>query len=142
MQDGRPAANVTLSGVRVSKGDVLGDPGSSAAAIEGAMEDSNAALCAEALGAMAALFELTIEFLKTQRQFGVPIGTFQALQHRAVDMLIALEEARSMTFFAAMMLSESDDRTRAKAIAAAKVQIGRSARFIGEQAIQLHGGWA
>src|SRR6202008_4799538 len=79
-------------------------------------------------------------YLKTRKQFGVPIGAFQVLQHRASDMLIALEQARSMAAFATMMAEEPDPVERRKAIAAAKVQIGRSARFVGQQAIQLHGG--
>ena len=90
---------------------------------------------------MAALHELTVEYLKTRKQFGVPIGSFQVLQHRAVDMLTALEQARSMAYYATMMAAEPDaERARASAMAAAKVQIGRSARFVGESAIQLHGG--
>jgi alkylation response protein AidB-like acyl-CoA dehydrogenase len=86
------------------------------------------------------MHEMTVEYLKTRKQFGVPIGNFQVLQHRAAEMLIALEEARSMVFFATMMAEEADPTERRKAIAAAKVQIGRSGRFVGQQAIQLHGG--
>jgi alkylation response protein AidB-like acyl-CoA dehydrogenase len=89
---------------------------------------------------MAVLHEMTVEYLKTRKQFGVPIGAFQVLQHRAAEMLIALEQARSMAFFATMMAEEPDPVERRKAIAAAKVQIGRSGRFVGQQAIQLHGG--
>ena len=89
---------------------------------------------------MAGLTELTVEYLKTRKQFGVPIGSFQVLQHKAVDMLTALEEARSMAFYATMMAAEPDVNERRKAMAAAKVQIGKSARFVGETAIQLHGG--
>ena len=81
-----------------------------------------------------------MEYLKTRRQFGVPIGTFQVLQHRAVDMLIALEQARSMALLATMMVAEKDEAERHKAIAAAKVQVGRSGRLVGQQAGQLHGG--
>jgi alkylation response protein AidB-like acyl-CoA dehydrogenase len=83
---------------------------------------------------------LTVEYLKTRKQFGVPIGSFQVLQHRAVDMFVALEQARSMAYFATMMAEEQNAAERRKAIAAAKVQIGRSVRFVGQQAIQLHGG--
>jgi alkylation response protein AidB-like acyl-CoA dehydrogenase len=99
-----------------------------------------AALCAEAVGAMGAMHELTVEYLKTRKQFGVPIGAFQVLQHRAVDMFVALEQARSMAYFATMMAEEPNAAERRRAIAAAKVQVGRSARFVGQQAIQLHGG--
>jgi alkylation response protein AidB-like acyl-CoA dehydrogenase len=86
------------------------------------------------------MHEMTVEYLKTRKQFGVPIGTFQVLQHRAADMLIALEQARSMALFATMMAEEPDPVERRKAISAAKVQIGHSGRFVGQQAIQLHGG--
>jgi alkylation response protein AidB-like acyl-CoA dehydrogenase len=89
---------------------------------------------------MAGLTELTVEYLKTRKQFGVPIGSFQVLQHKAVDMLTALEQARSMAYYATMMAGEPDAKERRKAMHAAKVQIGRSARFVGENAIQLHGG--
>ena len=75
-----------------------------------------------------------------RKQFGVAIGSFQALQHRAVDMLVALEQARSMALYAAMMVDEPDAAERSRAISAAKVQVGRSARFVGQEAIQLHGG--
>jgi alkylation response protein AidB-like acyl-CoA dehydrogenase len=84
--------------------------------------------------------ELTVEYLKTRKQFGVPIGSFQVLQHRAVDMLTATEQAKSMAFYATMMAAEPDAAERRKAISAAKVQIGRSGRTVGESAIQLHGG--
>jgi alkylation response protein AidB-like acyl-CoA dehydrogenase len=89
---------------------------------------------------MAAMHELTLEYLRTRKQFGVPIGSFQVLQHRAVDMFVALEQARSMAMLATMMTAEPDARERRKAISAAKVQIGRSGRIVGQGAIQLHGG--
>jgi alkylation response protein AidB-like acyl-CoA dehydrogenase len=89
---------------------------------------------------MSVMHELTVDYLKTRRQFGREIGSFQVLQHRAVDMLMALEQARSMAMFAAMMAAETDARERGSAISAAKAQIGRSGKFIGQQAIQLHGG--
>src|SRR6266481_3167548 len=95
---------------------------------------------AEAVGAMAAMHELTVDYLKTRRQFGREIGTFQILQHRAVDMLIALEQARSMAMLATMMAAEENAAERRNALSAAKVQIGRSGKFVGQQAIQLHGG--
>ena len=93
-----------------------------------------------AVGAMTAMHELTVDYLKTRRQFGVPIGSFQVLQHRAVDMLIATEQARSMAMLATMMVAEPNEVERHKTIAAAKVQIGRSGRLVGQQAVQLHGG--
>jgi len=99
-----------------------------------------AALASEGVGAMSAMHEITVEYLKTRQQFGRPIGQFQVLQHRSVDMLVALEQARSMSMFAAVMAAEQDASERRRAIAAAKVQIGRSGKHIGQEAIQLHGG--
>jgi pimeloyl-CoA dehydrogenase small subunit len=138
--DGQRAAEVTLAKVPVGPEACVGKPGEAFALISRVIDEATAALCAEAIGAMAAMHELTVEYLKTRRQFGVPIGTFQVLQHRAVDMLIALEQARSMAMLATMMVAEENDAERHKAIAAAKVQIGRSGRLVGQQAIQLHGG--
>jgi pimeloyl-CoA dehydrogenase small subunit len=139
-QDGLRAADVTLSAVKVGPDAVVASPDKGLAVLERAVDETIAALAAEASGAMAALHELTVDYLKTRKQFGVPIGSFQVLQHKAVDMLTALEQARSMAYYATMMAAESDAEARRKAIAAAKVQLGRSARFVGETAIQLHGG--
>jgi len=139
-QDGLRAAEVTLTGVRVGPEAILGKPGDGLALIERVVDEAIAALCAEAVGAMAVMHELTLDYLKTRRQFGREIGSFQVLQHRAVDMLVALEQARSMAMFATMMASEENAAERRKAVAAAKVQIGRSGKFVGQQAIQLHGG--
>ena len=139
-QDGLRAAEISLAHVRVGPEGVLGEPGAALPLIERVVDEGVAALCAEAVGAMAAMHELTVDYLKTRRQFGREIGTFQILQHRAVDMLIALEQARSMAMFATMMAAEENATERRNAVAAAKVQIGRSGKFIGQQAIQLHGG--
>ena len=109
-------------------------------AIEHVVDEAIAALCSEAVGTMQAMHETTLEYLKTRQQFGRPIGQFQVLQHRSVDMLVALEQARSMAMFAAVMAGEEKATERRRAIAAAKVQIGRSGRHIGQEAIQLHGG--
>jgi len=138
--DGRRAAEIAFSGVRVAADAVIGEPGNAFALIERVTDHAIAAVCAEAAGAMDALHESTIDYLKSRKQFGVPIGNFQVLQHRAADMLIALEQARSMALFAAMMADDADATARRQALSAAKVQIGRSGRFIGQQAIQLHGG--
>src|SRR5436305_1836818 len=119
---------------------VLGEPGKALPLVERVVDEAIAALCAEAVGAMAAMHELTVEYLKTRRQFGREIGSFQILQHRAVDMLIALEQARSMAMFATMMAADENASERRNAVAAAKVQTGRSGKFIGQQAVQLHGG--
>jgi alkylation response protein AidB-like acyl-CoA dehydrogenase len=139
-QDGMRAADVTLSAVRVGPEAVLAGPDKGLAVLDRVVDETVAALSAEAVGAMAALHELTVEYLKTRKQFGVPIASFQVLQHRAVDMYTALEQARSMAYFATMMAGEDDARERRKAMAAAKVQIGRSARYVGQEAVQLHGG--
>jgi pimeloyl-CoA dehydrogenase small subunit len=138
--DGLRAAEVTLSRVRVAADAVIGEPGDAFTLIERVVGGAIAALAAEAVGAMAAMHELTVDYLKTRKQFGVPIGNFQVLQHRAADMLIALEEARSLALLATMMVDERNATERRKAIAAAKVQIGRSGRIVGQGAIQLHGG--
>src|SRR5262245_53953185 len=139
-QDGKRAADVTLAGVKVGPEAVLAGPEEGLQVLERVVDEAIAALAAEAVGAMAGLTELTVEYLKTRKQFGVPIGSFQVLQHRAVDMLTAAEQARSMTYYATMMAAEPDARERRRAMAAAKVQIGRSGRVVGEEAIQLHGG--
>jgi len=139
-QDGLRGADVTLSAVRVGPEGIVAGPDKGLQVLERAVDEAIAALSAEAVGAMAGLHELTVDYLKTRKQFGVPIGSFQVLQHKAVDMLTALEEARSMAYYATMMAAEPDAKERKKAMHAAKVQIGRSARFLGEAAIQLHGG--
>ncbi len=134
-QDGLRAAELTLDGVRAT---ALSDD--ALPLIEHAVDEAIAALCAEAVGAMQSMHDLTLEYLKTRNQFGRPIGSFQVLQHRSVDMLVALEQARSMAMFAAVMAAEENPVERRRAIAAAKVQIGRSGKHIGQEAIQLHGG--
>ena len=141
-QDGMRAADVTLAGVKVGPDAVVAGPDKGLDVLERVIDEAIAALSSEAVGAMAALHEMTVDYLKTRKQFGVPIGSFQVLQHRAVDMYAALEQARSMAYYATMMAAERDANERRRAVAAAKVQIGRSARFVGEQAIQLHGGIA
>ena len=139
-QDGMRAADVTLSAVRVGPEAVVAGPDKGLGVLERVIDEAIAALSAEAVGGMAGLHELTVEYLKTRKQFGVPIGSFQVLQHRAVDMLTALEQARSMAYYATMMAAEPDAGQRRKAMSAAKVQIGRAAKHIGQEAIQLHGG--
>jgi pimeloyl-CoA dehydrogenase small subunit len=138
--DGLRAAEVTLQNVKVGADAVIGEPGNAYPLIEQVSHIAIAALAAEGVGAMSAMHEITVDYLKQRKQFGVPIGNFQVLQHRAGEMLIALEQARSMAMLATMMAAEENADERRKAIAAAKVQIGRSAKFIGQQAIQLHGG--
>ncbi|MBB5499676.1 acyl-CoA dehydrogenase family protein [Paraburkholderia sp. MM5384-R2] len=139
-QDRLRAADVELSRVRVPDSDVLGGAGAALPLIETVVAHAIAAVSAEAVGAMAAAHEETVEYLKVRKQFGVPIGSFQALQHRAVDMLVMVEQARSMALFATMMSEEPDLAERDRSMSAAKVQIGRSGRFVGQQGVQLHGG--
>ncbi len=139
-QDGLRAAEVTLSGVKVGPDDVLGEPGKGLAIAERVVDEAIAAQCAESVGLLVSMQELTLEYLKTRKQFGRAIGEFQALQHRAVDMLVAVEQGRSMALFATVMAGEQDPTERSRAISGAKVQIGRSGKHVGEEAIQLHGG--
>ena len=141
-QDGQRAAEIAFSDVRVAPRDVLGPSDGAAPAIERAVDETIAALAAEAVGAMAEALAMTVEYLKTRKQFGVTIGSFQALQHRASDMVVALEQARSMAYLAAMMAGEDNAAERTKTMSAVKAQIGRSAKFIGQQAVQMHGGIA
>ena len=139
-QDGQRAAEVSLDGVRVGPEALLVGPEAGLPVIETVVDEGVAALAAEAVGAMGAMHALTVDYLKTRKQFGVAIGSFQALQHRAVDMLIALEQARSMALFATMMVDDPDPVERGRAMSAAKVQVGRSGRAVGQGAVQLHGG--
>jgi alkylation response protein AidB-like acyl-CoA dehydrogenase len=138
MQDGQRAAELTLDNVPAEA--VLGDPEGGLPLVRNVVDQAIAALSAEAVGVMAAMHRLTVDYLKVRKQFGVPIGSFQVLQHRAAEMLIALEQARSMAMYATMMAAEENAEERRRAAAAAKVQIGRSGRFVGQQATQLHGG--
>ena len=138
--DGLRASEVTLHNVKAGADAVIGEGGNAYPLIERVVDSGIAALAAEAVGAMSAMHEITVDYLKQRKQFGVPIGNFQVLQHRAGDMLIALEQARSMAMLATMMSEEENAAERRKAIAAAKVQIGRSGKIVGQGAIQLHGG--
>src|SRR5437588_9938914 len=139
-QDGLHAADITFTGVEVGADAAIGDPENALPLIERVVDDARIALCAEAVGAMDESLKSTVEYLKTRTQFGVPIGSFQVRQHRAADMFVAREQARSMSMFATMASDFDDAKQRATAVAAAKVQIGKSAKFVGQQSIQLHGG--
>ncbi|TRZ65272.1 MAG: pimeloyl-CoA dehydrogenase small subunit [Rhodocyclaceae bacterium] len=139
-QDGARAAEVKLANVGVAGAALIGAKGQALPLVERAFDYAIAALCAEAVGAMAALNEVTLEYLKTRKQFGQPIGRFQALQHRMVDMVIATEQARSMATLAAVNADSADAAARRHAISAAKAYIGQSARSVGQAAVQLHGG--
>ncbi len=139
-QDSHRAADVTLSGVRASAADVLGEVGGGYALLERITERAIAAVCAEALGVMTVLMELTSAYVKTRQQFGVPIGSFQALQHRLADMLMRIEQTRSMALLAAATVESDDAPARRRVLSAAKALVSQAARFVGQQAIQLHGG--
>lgn len=139
-QDSLHAADITFAGVEVGADAAIGDPENALPLIEQVVDEARIAMCAEAVGAMDESLKSTVEYLKTRTQFGVAIGTFQTLQHRAADMFVALEQARSMSMFATMAGAFTDAKERANAVAAAKVQIGKSLKFVGQQAIQLHGG--
>jgi pimeloyl-CoA dehydrogenase small subunit len=139
-QDGLHAADITFTGVEVDGSAAIGDPENALPLIERVVDEARTAMCAEAVGAMDESLKTTVEYLKTRKQFGVPIGSFQTLQHRAADMFVAVEQARSMSMFATMASDFDDAKERATAVAAAKVQIGKSLKFVGQQSIQLHGG--
>ena len=138
--DGLRAAEVTFENVAVEESAVLGDPRDALPVIEAVAERAIAALCAEAVGVIDVIVRDTAQYLKTRRQFGRPIGAFQVPQHQFTDMLMASEEARSMTYVATLRLEERDAALRAKAISGAKHLVGRHGRLIGQRAIQLHGG--
>ena len=139
-QDGLHAADISFTGVEVGADAAIGAPDNALPLIERVVDEARTAICAEAVGIMDESLKTTIEYLKTRKQFGVPIGSFQSLQHRAADMFVALEQARSMALFATMANDFDNAKERATAVAAAKVQVGKSAKFVGQQSIQLHGG--
>lgn len=138
--DGQRAADVYLQGVEVPLASRLGREGAALAAVEAALDIGLAALCADAVGVMQALLDATVEYVHVRQQFGQPIGRFQALQHRIADMLIHLEQARSMSYLAALRCTAEDVGERRRALSAAKAVIGQSSRFVGQQSVQLHGG--
>jgi alkylation response protein AidB-like acyl-CoA dehydrogenase len=139
-QDGRSAADVQLNEVIVPRDRLLGSAAGGLAALEHAVDRGIAALCAEAVGIIEALNETTLDYLKSRQQFGQPIGRFQVLQHRMADMFIMAVQARSMSVLASGHAGSSDRAARRHAISAAKAFIGKAARFVGQQAVQLHGG--
>lgn len=137
---GHRAAQVVLSDVTVADDALLGEPGRALEALSATFDLGVAALCAEAAGALQATLEATIEYTKTRKQFGVPLAKFQALQHRMADMLIHVEQARSMAYLASLRAGETDAPERRRAVSAAKVIVGQACRQVGQQAVQLHGG--
>ena len=140
-EDGYDVADVVLGGVKVGAGALVGGDGGGLALLEAGLDYATAAVCAEALGLCALMLEATVDYTKQRYQFGVPLSSFQALQHRMAEMYVELELLRSMAYLAAMTLEDDTDPiARKRGISAAKAQIAKSGRFIGQQAIQLHGG--
>ncbi|WP_297792621.1 acyl-CoA dehydrogenase [uncultured Marinobacter sp.] len=138
--DGHRTAEISLSNVTVSADNLIGTVDEAFPAIEKAVDLGIAALCAEAVGAMEAMNAATLEYIKTRKQFGTPIGKFQVLQHRMADMFIQTEQAKTMAILAASE-ADSDDRARRReAISMAKTLVGQAARYVGQQGVQLHGG--
>ncbi len=137
--DGRRAAELTLMDVEVPASQLLGLEGWAVTALEACRDRAIAALCAEAVGAMSVLNSATLEYSKARKQFGVALGTFQVLQHRMVDMFIALEEAISLTQHLNLSLG-AQEPNGSKLASGAKSKVGYAARFVAEQAVQLHGG--
>lgn len=137
--DDRECADLRFDSIEVPASGRLGAEGGAADIVEPALDHALVALCAEAGGAMAGALEATIEYLKSRRQFGQPLSSFQVLRHRVADMLVATEQARSLALHAAACL-DADSLLRRRMAAAAKAQVGLSGRFVGESAVQLHGG--
>ena len=138
--DGGRASEITLENVTVDASAVIGEVGGGFALLEVGINNGILGVGAEAVGAMEVLYKTTVEYCKTREQFGQPIGKFQVLQHRMVDMFMEHEQAKSLLYMAAIRMSENDADEARKAISALKVQIGKGGRFVGQQAIQLHGG--
>jgi alkylation response protein AidB-like acyl-CoA dehydrogenase len=136
--DGGRAADIAFENVRLPAEALVGPADEGLPLVEKVVDEALAATCAEALGVLRRMHEETLAYTKVRKQFGQPIGSFQVLQHRMADMFIHLEQAVSMTYMATLKLDRPGER--AKACAAAKVQIGKACRFIGQSAIQLHGG--
>ena len=137
--DGLRASEITFENVDVPADGLIGDADNGLGLIEQVTDEAIAAHASEAVGAMRVLLDATVEYSKTRKQFGVPIGKFQALQHRMVDMFMHCEQSASIALMATLKLGESETE-RKKAASAAKVQIGKAGRFVGQQAVQIHGG--
>ena len=140
LRDGMGGAEISISGVEIGGDAVIGEPGKAFPVIERVAEAGIAATAAEAVGAMETMQAMTLEYLKTRQQFGRPIGDNQALQHRATEMFVALEQGRSLAMLAAMMVDEPDAAERQRNIAMVKAGVGQAARFVSQNAVQLHGG--
>jgi alkylation response protein AidB-like acyl-CoA dehydrogenase len=138
--DSQRAADITFANVQVPAAALLGKEGAGWDILDAAADYGATLLCAEAVGAMEALNAATLEYLKTRQQFGVPIGKFQVLQHRMAEMYMQLEQARSMATLAAVKVVSDDPQERRSTVSAAKARIGQAAKYVGQQAVQLHGG--
>jgi alkylation response protein AidB-like acyl-CoA dehydrogenase len=138
--DNLRAADVRFAAVPVGADALLGREGDGHAVIEEVVDYATALLCAEAVGAIRYANEATLEYLKTRRQFGVPIGSFQALQHRMVDMMISYEQARSMAYLACVKIDTADAAERRRVVSAAKIKIADACRHVSQESVQLHGG--
>lgn len=138
--DGQRAADITFTDVQVPASALLGNANAGWELLDVVADYGIALLCAEAVGAMEALNAASLDYLKTRQQFGVPIGKFQVLQHRMADMFMQLEQARSMATLAAVKMDAADATERRRTVSAAKVRIGQALKFVGQQAVQLHGG--
>jgi pimeloyl-CoA dehydrogenase small subunit len=138
--DNLRAAEIRFTGVRVEADALLGREGEGFSLIEEVVDYATALLCAEAVGAIRYANDATLEYLKTRRQFGVPIGSFQALQHRMVEMMISYEQARSMAYLACVKIDSADAAERRRVISAAKIKIADACRHVSQESVQLHGG--
>ena len=139
-QDGCRAAEISFANALAA--DVLGDPAGALPLVEQVVDQAIAVLCAEAVGLMGEMHTITVDYMKQRKQFGVSISQFQVLQHRAVDMFVAVEQSRSMSLFGTVMSADPDAKARSRAVSATKVQIGKAGKLVGEEAVQLHGGIA
>jgi pimeloyl-CoA dehydrogenase small subunit len=138
--DAFQASEITLDNVRVGADALLGEEGNGLAVIEQVIDEGILWVGSEAVGGMEVLYKATVEYCKTREQFGQPIGKFQVLQHRMVDMFMEHEQAKSLMYMAAMRMEEGYSPEAQKAVSAFKVQVGKSGRFVGQNAVQLHGG--
>ncbi len=138
--DGLRASEITFENVKIGADALLGPVGGAHSAVEAVVDHGIAALAAEAIGIMGAMNAITHEYARTRKQFGQTLASFQVLQHRLVDMFMAHEQSVSMAYMAAMRMAEDAPVARARAASATKVQIGQAGRFIGQAAIQIHGG--
>jgi alkylation response protein AidB-like acyl-CoA dehydrogenase len=134
------AADISFANVQVPASALLGSVGAGWDVLDAVTDYGTALLCCEAVGAMEAINAATLEYVKTRQQFGAPIGKFQALQHRMAEMFMQLEQARSMAMLAAVKVASSDVAERRRTVSAAKARVGQALKFVGQQAVQLHGG--